>query len=59
MLEGAYVLDDVFAADEVMALSTVKEISPVAQVDDHEFAAGPITKRLTEGFAELVAEELG
>ncbi len=58
VVEGSYGLDAVVAADEVMAMSTVKEIHPVGRVDDHEFAGGPVTARLADGFAELVAEEL-
>jgi branched-subunit amino acid aminotransferase/4-amino-4-deoxychorismate lyase len=59
VIEGRYGLDEVINADEVIALSTVKEIHPVRRVDDHEFEAGPVTATLASGFAALVADELG
>jgi branched-subunit amino acid aminotransferase/4-amino-4-deoxychorismate lyase len=59
VIEGKYGLDEVINADEVIALSTVKEIHPVGRVDDHEFEAGPVTATLATGFAALVTEELG
>jgi branched-subunit amino acid aminotransferase/4-amino-4-deoxychorismate lyase len=59
VLEGNYTIDDVLSADEMLALSTVKEISPVRRVDDKEFADGPVTAQLAKGFSDLVAEELG
>lgn len=59
VVEGNYGLDAVFAADEVIALSTVKEIHPIGRVDDREYATGPVTEKLAAGFADLVAEELG
>jgi branched-subunit amino acid aminotransferase/4-amino-4-deoxychorismate lyase len=57
--EGVYDLQAVLDADEMLALSTVKEVSPVRRVDDREYDAGPITAILAKGFAHLVAEELG
>jgi len=57
--EGVFDLQDVLDADEVLALSTVKEVSPVRRVDDREYADGPVTARLADGFSALVAEELG
>ena len=58
VVEGVFDLQDVLAADEMVVLSTVKEISPVRRVDDHDYAKGPVTAQLAEGFADLVAEEL-
>jgi len=57
--EGVFALQDVFDADEVLALSTVKQVSPVRRVDDREYPDGPVTARLSAGFAALVAEDLG
>lgn len=57
--EGIFDLEEVLDADEVLALSTVKEISAVRRVDDREYADGPVTARLSAGFAALVEEELG
>jgi len=58
VVEGMYHLEDVLAAHEAIALSTVKEIHPITRIDDVEFAAGPVTATLAAGFGELVAEEL-
>ena len=57
--EGVFDLQRVIDADEVLALSTVKEVSAVRRVDDREYPDGPVTAILAGGFAELVAEELG
>ncbi len=57
--EGAYTLAHVLAADEVIALSTVREVAPVVEVGDAEFAPGPVTAKLAAGFADLVERELG
>lgn len=59
VVEGIFKLADVLEADEVLALSTVKEVSPVFRVDDRDYADGPVTAQLAKGFADLVAEELG
>ena len=57
--EGRYPLDRMLAADEVLALSTVKEIMPITAVGDRTWEAGPITDRLAQGFSALVSRELG
>ena len=59
VVEGVFALQDVLDANEMLVLSTVKEISPVWRVDDREYAEGPVTAQLAKGFAGLVAEELG
>lgn len=56
--EGLYSIDDVMRADEVFAMSTVREVLSIVQVDDREFPDGPGTKRLQDGFTALVDEEL-
>ncbi len=56
--EGLYEIDDVMDADEIFAMSTVREVLSIVQVDDREFPAGSGTKLLQEGFTELVDEEL-
>jgi branched-subunit amino acid aminotransferase/4-amino-4-deoxychorismate lyase len=56
--EGLYEIDDVMDADEIFAMSTVREVLSIVQVDDRGFPAGPGTKLLQEGFTELVDEEL-
>jgi branched-subunit amino acid aminotransferase/4-amino-4-deoxychorismate lyase len=59
VVEEIFGLEDVLGADEVIALSTVKEIAAVRRVDDREFAEGPVTAQLAAGFSALVAEEIG
>ena len=59
VVEGVFALQDVLDANEMLVLSTVKEISPVWRVDDREYAEGPVTSQLAKGFADLVVEELG
>lgn len=56
--EGRYPLDRMLGADEVFALSTVKEIMPIIAVGDRTWEAGPITARLARGFTALVSREL-
>jgi branched-chain amino acid aminotransferase len=57
--EGFYTLDAVVDADEVIAMSTVREVLAVGRVDDHIFSPGDGTAALQAGFRELVDEELG
>ena len=47
------VLDD---ADEVFAMSTVKEVTPIISVGGREFVVGPVTARLRDLFRRHVAE---
>ena len=51
-------LDQVLEADEVFALSTVKQVAPVVAIGSREFDPGPMTAALAEGFSALVATEL-
>ena len=55
--EGSFPLEALLAADEVLAMSTVKEVRPIGRVDDRAFTAGPVTSGLMAGFADLVAAE--
>ncbi|MEN8114084.1 MAG: aminotransferase class IV [Actinomycetota bacterium] len=57
--EGRYTVADVRLADEVVAMSTTREVLPVTRIDDDEFTPGLATRRLREGFGALVARELG
>jgi branched-chain amino acid aminotransferase len=53
-------LAELKAAEERFLTSSIAEILPVASVDGETGPApGPITRRLTEGYRALVAEELG
>lgn len=55
--EGRFVLERVLQADEVFALSTLKEVAPVDRVGTTTFAAGPITNRLAAAFRARVEAE--
>ena len=55
---GRYDLTHVLGADELIALSTVKEVSPVIALGDATFAPGPVTARLAAAFRNLVEAEL-
>ncbi len=56
--EGLYGIDDVMSADEIFAMSTVREVLSIVQVDDRLLRSGVGTKNLQDGFTALVAEEL-
>jgi len=56
--EGIYGIDDVMSADEAFAMSTVREVLSIVQVDDHDLRVGRGTRDLQIGFAALVEEEL-
>lgn len=47
---GRYGLSRLEEADELMALSTVKEVTPITQVDGATIESGPITASLWEAF---------
>ncbi len=57
--QGRYALDEVLAADEVFAMSTVKEVLPVGAIDARRFDPGARTARLAAAFRKLVAAETG
>ncbi len=57
--EAVCTLDDLRAADEAFLASTVREVLPIASVDEHEFApASPVADELAQRFAAVVADEL-
>lgn len=56
--EGTYGFDDVMSADEVFAMSTVREVLPIVLIDDRTFGVGIGTTSLQDGFTALVNEEL-
>ena len=51
--EGAFPVQRLVAADEVIALSTVREVVPITQIGDHMFPEGPITARLAERYRTM------
>ena len=50
-------LDRLIAADEVFALSTVRQVIPVERIGDDIVPLGPVVERLAAALAEVVAEE--
>ena len=57
--EGRFLLDRMLAADEIIGLSTIKEVKPLAYIGEQHFRAGPITAKLAGAFSDLVLEEVG
>ena len=53
--EGEYTMDRLESADEVMALSTIREVQSVSSVGSLRFTRTEVTSRLSEAFAQLVA----
>ncbi len=56
VLEGSWVLDRLYEAVEVMALSTVREVQSVSQIGEMSFSLGPLTARLASGFEALTSQ---
>ena len=58
--EAPCTLDDVRAAEEAFIASSVREVMPIASVDDIELpqAPGPVTAAAHEAFTRRVAREL-
>jgi branched-subunit amino acid aminotransferase/4-amino-4-deoxychorismate lyase len=56
--EGSFPLERMLAADEVVALSTLKEVTPVSRVGNRQFAVGEVAARLAAGFRDVVRQEL-
>ncbi|MGA7097798.1 MAG: aminotransferase class IV [Acidimicrobiia bacterium] len=54
VVEGSWTLDRLDEADEVMAMSTIREVQPVSAVGERQFGEGPVTSRLARLFAQLV-----
>lgn len=50
VVEGRFPLERLLGADEVLAMSTVKEVAPVLRVDGTRFEEGPVTRRLGSAF---------
>jgi branched-chain amino acid aminotransferase len=59
--EAICTLDDVRAADEAFIASSVREVMPIAAVDDIELpsAPGPVTEAAREALARRIERELG
>ncbi len=59
VVQGVYGIDSVMAADEVVAMSTVRQVLAVIRIDEQTFLPGDGTVALQVGFAALVEGELG
>ena len=51
VVEGTFDLDRLLGADEALAFSTVKEVTPVIEVDDRNYPIGEVSIKLAEAFA--------
>ncbi len=58
VVPGTYTVDRMFAADEVLAMSTLRAVRPVLEVGDTRLRRGPYADRLNRLYEELVAREL-
>ena len=52
-------LSRLLEADEALALSTVKEVTPLAAVGEHPLPQGEVAGRLAQAFRDIVAAETG
>jgi branched-subunit amino acid aminotransferase/4-amino-4-deoxychorismate lyase len=59
VVPGTYDVERMFAADEVLAMSTLRAVRPVLEVGDTRLRRGPYADRLNRLYDELVASELG
>jgi branched-subunit amino acid aminotransferase/4-amino-4-deoxychorismate lyase len=57
VVEGVFPLQRMLEADEVIALSTLREVQPVVRIGDVLKEIGPVTRRLIAGLTDLIAEE--
>jgi branched-subunit amino acid aminotransferase/4-amino-4-deoxychorismate lyase len=57
--EGVFPLDRLLEAEEAVALSTVKEVKPIAAVGEDDLPRGEVGPRLAAAFGEIVARETG
>lgn len=53
ILEGHFPLALLLSADEVFITSTSRDILPVSKIDENQFAVGPVTQKLMEGFRHM------
>jgi 4-amino-4-deoxychorismate lyase len=53
--EGAFSLEDVYAADEAFTSSSVREIMPLVEIDGRPIARGPAADELQRALTELAA----
>jgi branched-subunit amino acid aminotransferase/4-amino-4-deoxychorismate lyase len=58
VVEGRFPLERMLAADEALALSTIKEILPIGAVGERTWTRWPVTEALSAGFRSLVSREI-
>ena len=58
VVEGRWKLDRLESADEVVAMSTLKDVAGVVAVGDHSFEPGDFTRSLAKAFSARVASAL-
>ena len=56
--EGRFGLDRMLGADEAMVIGTTREITPIVELDDHRYTAGPVTARLIAGFKRRIQQAI-
>lgn len=56
--EGRFAIDRILSADEAVAMSTLKEILPIAAVGDVSLGPGPLSAKLAEAFSIRVQAAL-
>lgn len=54
VVEGTFHADRMLTADEVMGMSTAKEVAPVVEIDHARYPPGEVTKALAEAFRSRV-----
>lgn len=55
--EGVFPLQRMLDADEVVALSTLREVQPVTRIGGVDKQVGPVTRQLRDGLRQLIREE--
>jgi branched-chain amino acid aminotransferase len=55
--EGRFPLQRMLDAEEVLALSTLREVQPVVRIGEVAKNVGPVTRRLAAGLRELIRSE--
>ncbi len=55
--EGAFPLQRMMDADEIVVLSTLREVQPVIRIGTVDKEIGPLTRQLIAGLQDLIAEE--
>lgn len=56
--EGRFDVERMMGADEAMVIGTTREVTPIVQLDDRRYTAGPMTARLVAGFKRRVQQAI-